>query len=271
MEWTSIKTFQDIKLEKNNENPSEIIKITINRPEVRNAFRPQTVFELKEAFTLAREDQNIGVIILTGEGEKAFCSGGDQKIRGDKGYVGEDGVPRLNILDVQKQIRYMPKPVIAMVAGYAVGGGHVLHMLCDLTIASENAKFGQPEINLGIIPGYGATQRLPRIVGLGRAIEIMTTGEMISAETAKEIGLVNAVVPQEKLLEKAMGLARVIASKSAPVIKLILDSVYEGLDGDFERGLSIESDAIGSSFATKDAKEGIQAFIEKRKADFQDH
>ena len=143
IKWESIKSYNDIKFDKGEGDAKGIIKITINRPEVRNAFRPQTVFELKEAFELAREDQNCGVIIFTGEGKHAFCSGGDQSIRGDAGYIGEDGIPRLNILDVQKQIRYMPKPVIAMVAGYAVGGGHVLHMLCDLTIAAENAQFGQ--------------------------------------------------------------------------------------------------------------------------------
>ena len=141
--WKSIKDYKDIQFERGIDEAEGIIKITINRPEVRNAFRPQTVFELKEAFEISREDQKCGVIILTGKGEKAFCSGGDQSIRGDAGYIGDDGVPRLNILYVQKQIRYMPKPVIAMVAGYAVGGGHVLHLLCDLTIASENAQFGQ--------------------------------------------------------------------------------------------------------------------------------
>ena len=143
IKWKSIKKFEDIKYESGLEDASGVNKITINRPNVRNAFRPQTVFELKEAFELAREDQSCGVIILTGQGEKAFCSGGDQSIRGNAGYVGDDGVPRLNILEVQRQIRTIPKPVIAMVAGYAVGGGHVLHMLCDLTIASDNAKFGQ--------------------------------------------------------------------------------------------------------------------------------
>ena len=140
--WKSIKEFEDIKLESGQELAKGIIKITINRPEVRNAFRPKTVFELKEAFEFAREDNDSGVVILTGEGKDAFCSGGDQSVRGDAGYIDDDGIPRLNILDVQKQIRYLPKPVIAMVSGYAVGGGHVLHMMCDLTIASSNAKFG---------------------------------------------------------------------------------------------------------------------------------
>ena len=169
IKWNSIKNFKDIKYEKGSESEEGINKITINRPEVRNAFRPETVFELKEAFTLAREDQDCGVIILTGEGELAFCSGGDQMIRGDAGYVGEDGVPRLNILDVQKQIRYMPKAVIAMVAGYAVGGGHVLHMLCDLTIASNNAKFGQTGPKVGSFDGGWGTSYMARIIGQKRA------------------------------------------------------------------------------------------------------
>ena len=157
IKWQTIQSFQDIKYEKGLQDAESINKITINRPEVRNAFRPETVFELKKAFSLAREDSKCGVIILTGEGEKAFCSGGDQSVRGDAGYVGDDGVPRLNILDVQKKIRYMPKAVIAMVSGYAVGGGHVLHMLCDLTIASDNAKFGQTGPKVGSFDGgWGA-------------------------------------------------------------------------------------------------------------------
>ena len=172
IKWKKIKNFEDIKYEKGIDSADGINKITINRPNVRNAFRPQTVFELKKAFSLAREDQECGVIILTGEGEKAFCSGGDQKIRGDAGYIGKDGIPRLNILDVQKQIRYMPKPIIAMVAGYAVGGGHVLHMLCDLTIASENAKFGQTGPKVGSFDGGWGASYMARIIGQKRAREI---------------------------------------------------------------------------------------------------
>ena len=170
--WKTIKKFTDIKYESGTGNTSGIAKITINRPEVRNAFRPQTVFELKEAFTLAREDQSIGVIILTGEGPEAFCSGGDQKIRGDKGYIGNDGVPRLNILDVQRQIRVIPKPIIAMVAGYAVGGGHVLHMMCDLTIAAENAQFGQTGPKVGSFDGGWGASYMARIIGQKRAREM---------------------------------------------------------------------------------------------------
>ena len=243
--------------------------LTFNRPEALNALNGKTLEELGNALDKVKKDSVSKVLILTGSGDKSFIAGAD--IKEMEGLGREEGKKfSTRGQNVLNKLERLGKPSIAAINGFALGGGSELALACSMRIASENAKFGQPEINLGIIPGYGATQRLPRIVGLGRAIEIMTTGEMISAETAKEIGLVNAVVPQEKLLEKAMGLARVIASKSAPVIKLILDSVYEGLDGDFKRGLSIESDAIGSSFATKDAKEGIQAFIEKRKADFQD-
>ena len=165
IKWETIKEFKDIKYERGLNDAEGIAKITINRPEVRNAFRPLTVFEIKESLKLAREDQDIGVIILTGEGEKAFCSGGDQKIRGDAGYIGDDGVPRLNILDVQRQIRTIPKPVIAMVAGYAVGGGHVLHLMCDLTIAADNAKFGQTGPKVGSFDGGWGASYLARVIG----------------------------------------------------------------------------------------------------------
>ena len=172
IKWDNIKKFEDIKYEKGSDAAEGVNKITINRPKVRNAFRPKTVFELKEAFAFAREDQSCGVIVFTGEGKLAFCSGGDQTIRGDAGYVGDDGVPRLNILDVQKQIRYIPKAVIAMVSGYAVGGGHVLHMLCDLTIASDNAKFGQTGPKVGSFDGGWGASYMARIIGHKRAREV---------------------------------------------------------------------------------------------------
>ncbi|SVD75221.1 uncharacterized protein METZ01_LOCUS428075, partial [marine metagenome] len=184
--WETIKNFEDIKYQSGLNDAKGIAKITINRPDVRNAFRPKTVFELKEAFTLAREDQEIGTIILTGEGEHAFCSGGDQKIRGDKGYVGDDGVPRLNILDVQRQIRTIPKPVIAMVAGYAVGGGHVLHMMCDLTIAAENAQFGQTGPKVGSFDGGWGASYMARIIGQKRAREMWFTCRFYDAKKALE-------------------------------------------------------------------------------------
>ena len=197
--WESIKDFKDIKYQKGLNKAEGIAKITINRPEVRNAFRPQTVFELKEAFNLARDDQSIGVIILTGEGKDAFCSGGDQKIRGDAGYVGDDGVPRLNILDVQRQIRTIPKPVIAMVAGYAVGGGHVLHLICDLTIAADNAQFGQTGPKVGSFDGGWGASYLARVVGQKRAREIWFLCKFYSADKALEWGLINQVVSYDNL------------------------------------------------------------------------
>ena len=204
IQWESIKTFEDIKYERGTNDALGIAKITINRPEVRNAFRPKTVFEIKESFELAREDQDIGVIILTGEGEKAFCSGGDQSIRGDAGYVGDDGVPRLNILDVQKQIRYMPKPIIAMVAGYAVGGGHVLHMLCDLTIAADNAQFGQTGPKVGSFDGGWGTAYMARIIGQKRAREVWYLCRYYDAQKALEWGLINHVVPYKNLEEEIL-------------------------------------------------------------------
>ena len=194
IKWETIKNFEDIKYESGMDNAVGIAKITINRPDVRNAFRPKTVFELKEAFTLAREDKNIGTIILTGQGNDAFCSGGDQKIRGDKGYVGDDGVPRLNILDVQRQIRTIPKPVIAMVAGYAVGGGHVLHMMCDLTIASENAQFGQTGPKVGSFDGGWGASYMARIIGQKRAREMWFTCRFYDAKTALDWGLVLSLI-----------------------------------------------------------------------------
>ena len=196
--WNLIENYTDIKYEKGSNDATGIIRITINRPEVRNAFRPKTIKELKEAFEKAREDNDCGVIVFTGEGEKAFCSGGDQKIRGNAGYVGNDGVPRLNVLDLQKQIRTMPKPVIASVAGYAVGGGHVLHMICDLTIAAENAKFGQTGPNVGSFDGGWGASYMARIIGQKRAREVWFLCRFYDAQKALEWGLVNQVVPYAK-------------------------------------------------------------------------
>ena len=180
-DWQTIKKYNDIRLEKTADG---IGKITINRPESRNAFRPQTVLELQEAFHIVREDSSIGVIILCGEGPMAFCSGGDQRVRGDAGYVGSDGVPRLNILDVQKQIRQLPKPVVAMVAGYAIGGGHVLHIVCDLTIAADNARFGQTGPKVGSFDGGLGSSYLARIVGQKKAREIWYLCRQYNAEQA---------------------------------------------------------------------------------------
>ena len=265
--WSSIKDFKDIKYERGSESAEGINKITINRPEVRNAFRPQTVFELKEAFTLAREDQDGGVIILTGAGELAFCSGGDQTIRGDAGYVGNDGVPRLNILDVQKQIRYMPKPIIAMVAGYAVGGGHVLHMLCDLTIASNNAQFGQTGPNVGSFDGGWGASYMARIIGQKRAREIWYLCDFYNAAKALEWGLVNAVVEYNDLEKETIQWCQKILEKSPLALRMLKGALNADCDG--QAGLQqFAGDATMLFYMTEEAQEGRDAFKEKRKPNF---
>ena len=265
--WKSIKNFEDIKYESGSNDAKGIAKITINRPEVRNAFRPQTVFELKEAFTLAREDQNIGVIILTGEGEHAFCSGGDQKIRGDKGYIGKDGVPRLNILDVQRQIRIIPKPVIAMVAGYAVGGGHVLHMICDLTIAAENAQFGQTGPKVGSFDGGWGASYMARIIGQKRAREMWFTCRFYNAEQALEWGLVNDVVPIDLLENTTVQLCNEILERSPMAIRILKAALNADCDG--QSGLQqLAGDATMLFYMSDEAQEGRDAFKEKRKPNF---
>ena len=267
IKWDIIKKFQDIKYEKGAQSAEGINKITINRPNVRNAFRPQTVFELKEAFTLAREDQSCGVVILTGEGKLAFCSGGDQTIRGDAGYVGEDGVPRLNILDVQKQIRYMPKPVIAMVAGYAVGGGHILHMLCDLTIAADNAKFGQTGPKVGSFDGGWGASYMARIIGQKRAREIWYLCKFYDAKTALEWGLVNAVVSYQKLEIETVKWSQKILERSPLAIRMLKGALNADCDG--QAGLQqLAGDATMLFYMTEEAQEGRDAFKEKRKPNF---
>ena len=265
--WETIKNFTDIKYEAGLNNAQGIAKITINRPEVRNAFRPQTVFELKEAFSLAREDQSIGVIILTGEGEHAFCSGGDQKIRGDKGYVGNDGVPRLNILDVQRQIRTIPKPVIAMVAGYAVGGGHVLHMMCDITIAAENAQFGQTGPKVGSFDGGWGASYMARIIGQKRAREMWFTCRFYNAQKALEWGLVNDVVSYKKLEETTINLCNEILERSPMAIRILKAALNADCDG--QSGLQqLAGDATMLFYMSDEAQEGRDAFKEKRKPNF---
>lgn len=265
--WQSIKTYQDIKFESGQEDARGIAKITINRPEVRNAFRPKTVLELKEAFDLAREDADIGVIILTGEGPDAFCSGGDQKIRGDAGYIGNDGVPRLNILDVQKQIRFMPKPVVAMVAGYAVGGGHVLHMMCDLTIAAENAQFGQTGPIVGSFDGGWGSSYMARIIGQKRAREMWFMCRFIDAQKALDWGLVNEVVPYEQLESETVQWCNEMLEKSPTAIRLLKASLNADCDG--QAGLQqLAGDATLLFYQTQEAQEGRDAFKEKRKPEF---
>jgi naphthoate synthase len=244
-----------------------IAKITINRPEVRNAFRPKTLFELADAFNAAHEDPEVGVVILTGAGDKAFCSGGDQKVRGDGGYVGDDGVPRLNVLPLQRQIRTMPKPVIAMVAGYAIGGGHVLHVVCDLTVAADNAVFGQTGPRVGSFDGgYGATL-LARMVGHKRAREIWYLCRQYSAEEALDMGLVNAVVPLADLERETVQWAREILANSPTAIRLLKAAFNADTDG--LAGLQqLAGDATLLFYLTEEAKEGRDAFVDKRRPDF---
>jgi naphthoate synthase len=244
-----------------------IAKITINRPEVRNAFRPLTITELQDAFTRAHRDDGVGVIVLTGAGDKAFCSGGDQKVRGDGGYVGEDGVPRLNVLELQRQIRLLPKPVIAMVAGYAIGGGHVLHIVCDLTIAADNAIFGQTGPKVGSFDGgYGATL-LARIVGHKKAREIWYLCRQYNAQEALDMGLVNTVVPLAQLEEETVQWCREMLEKSPMALRFLKASFNADTDG--LAGIQqLAGDATLLYYLTEEAKEGRDAFVQKRKPDF---
>jgi len=244
-----------------------IAKITINRPEVRNAFRPQTILDLQDAFRRAHQDDNVGVIILTGAGDKAFCSGGDQKVRGHGGYVGDDGVPRLNVLELQRQIRTLPKPVVAMVAGYAIGGGHVLHIVCDLTIAADNAVFGQTGPRVGSFDaGYGATL-LARIVGHKKAREIWYLCRQYDAQQALEMGLVNTVVPLARLEEETVAWCREMLAMSPTALRFLKASFNADTDG--LAGIQqLAGDATLLYYLTEEAKEGRNAFVEKRKPDF---
>ncbi len=265
--WETIIAFTDIKYDRGTNDAAGIAKITINRPEVRNAFRPETVTELKTAFDHVREDSGVGVVILTGEGPDAFCSGGDQKIRGDAGYIGKDGVPRLNILDVQKQIRFLPKPVIAMVAGYAVGGGHVLHMICDLTIAAENAQFGQTGPKVGSFDGGWGSSYMARIIGQKRAREMWYLCRFIDAKTALNWGLVNAVVSIENLEPETIRWCNEILEKSPLSIRLLKAALNADCDG--QVGLQqLAGDATLLFYMTEEAQEGRDAFKEKRKPNF---
>lgn len=261
--WRPVRQYEDIIYEA----AEGIAKITINRPQVRNAFRPVTLFELQDAFAHAREDGSAGVVILTGAGTEAFCSGGDQRVRGEGGYVGEDGVPRLNALDLQRQIRTLPKPVIAMVAGYAIGGGHVLHLVCDLTIAADNAVFGQTGPKVGSFDaGYGATL-LARIVGHKKAREIWYLCRQYSAPEALEMGLVNAVVPLAQLEEETVRWAREILEKSPTALRFLKAAFNADTDG--LAGLQqLAGDATLLFYMTEEAKEGRNAFLEKRRPDF---
>lgn len=264
-DWQIVKTYQDIKYEKTTDG---IAKITINRPEVRNAFRPETVQEMQNAFDLARDDASVGVIILTGEGPDAFCSGGDQRIRGSEGYLGQgDGIPRLNVLDLQKQIRSLPKPVVAMVAGYAIGGGHVLHVVCDLTIAADNARFGQVGPKVGSFDGGLGSSYLARIVGQKKAREIWYLCRQYSAQEALEMGLVNCVVPLEKLECETLKWCREMLQHSSLALRCLKASMNADCDGQMGL-LDLAGNATLLYYMTEEAQEGKQAFLEKRKPDF---
>jgi naphthoate synthase len=264
IEWRKTRSYTDIRYE----TADGIVKITINRPEVRNAFRPLTVAELGDAFTAAREDASIGVVILTGEGREAFCSGGDQRVRGDAGYVDEGGTPRLNVLDLQRQIRTLPKPVIAMVAGYAIGGGHVLHVVCDLTIAADNAVFGQTGPRVGSFDGgYGASL-LARHVGHKKAREIWYLCRKYDAQQALAMGLVNTVVPLDRLEEETVQWCREILAMS-PLALRCLKSAFNA-DTDGLAGIQeLAGNATLLYYMSEEAQEGKKAFLEKRAPEFE--
>ena len=262
-EWKSAGTFEDIRYEK----WDGIAKLTIDRQEVRNAFRPKTLHELAAALADAREDERIGVVVLTGAGDRAFCSGGDQRVRGKEGYVGADGVPRLNVLDLQRQIRSLPKPVVAMVAGYAIGGGHVLHLVCDLTIAADNARFGQTGPRVGSFDGGFGASYLASIVGQKKAREIWFLCRQYDARQALEMGLVNAVVPLAELEAETLRWCREMLEQSPLALRLLKSSFNAALDG--QAGIQeLAGNATMLFYMTEEAQEGRDAFLERRKPNF---
>jgi naphthoate synthase len=269
IQWTTVKEYSDITYKK----MDGIARIAFNRPEVRNAFRPQTLFELEEALIDAREDPSVGVILLTGEGPAndgvyAFCSGGDQKVRGAKGYEGADGVQRLNVLDIQRIIRFMSKVVICVVPGWAVGGGHSLHVVCDLTLASrEHAIFKQTDADVASFDGGFGSALLARQIGQKRAREIFFLGRNYSADEAVEMGMANASIPHESLEETAVEWAREILAKSPTAIRMIkfaFNLVDDGMVGQ----QVFSGEATRLAYMTEEAEEGRNAFLEKRKPDF---
>ncbi|MSP25391.1 MAG: 1,4-dihydroxy-2-naphthoyl-CoA synthase [Myxococcales bacterium] len=263
-EWSESPGYEDITYKK----CGGIARIAINRPEVHNAFRPQTLFELRRAFEVAREDAKVGVVILTGEGGRAFCSGGDQRVRGDQGYVGADGVPRLNVLDLQRQIRSLPKPVVASVAGYAIGGGHVLHLVCDLTIAAENAVFGQTGPKVGSFDGGFGASYLASVVGQKKAREIWFLCRQYDAKAALAMGLVNAVVPLDELEAETVGWCREMLAHSPLALRLLKSSFNAALDG--QAGIQeLAGNATLLYYMSEEAREGKQAFLERRAPDFE--
>ena len=263
VDWVRSGEYEDIRYE----TAEGIAKVTIDRPEVRNAFRPKTLFELSQAFDVARDDPAVGVIVLSGEGQLAFCSGGDQRIRGEGGYVDDRGIARLNVLDLQVQIRRLPKPVIAMVAGYAIGGGNVLHLVCDMTIAADNARFGQTGPKVGSFDaGYGSGL-LARTIGLKRAKELWFLCEQYDAKTALEWGLVNRVVPLEDLERETLEICRRILRMSPLALRLIKAGFNADTDG--LAGIQqLAGDATLLYYMSEEAREGRDAYLEKRDPDF---
>lgn len=268
MQWSKVNNYEDVIYEK----AKGVAKVTINRPHKRNAFRPETVQEMLHAFENARDDDSIGVILLTGagphsDGKYAFCSGGDQSIRGSAGYVDKGGMPRLNVLDLQRLIRSIPKVVIALVAGYAIGGGHVLHVVCDLTIAAENAIFGQTGPKVGSFDGGFGSSYLARCVGQKKAREIWYLCRQYNAQEALEMGLVNKVVPVEKLQEEGEAWATEILQKSPLAIRCLKSAFNAECDG--QAGIQeLAGNATLLYYLTQEGQEGKNAFLEKRKPDF---
>ncbi|MGB2926926.1 MAG: 1,4-dihydroxy-2-naphthoyl-CoA synthase [Limnothrix sp.] len=269
--WQTVKSYSDILYHK----ADGMAKITINRPHKRNAFRPQTVSEMYEAFCDAREDPAIGVVLLTGagphtDGKYAFCAGGDQSVRGEGGYIDAAGMPRLNVLDLQKLIRSMPKVVVALVAGYAIGGGHVLHLICDLTIAADNAIFGQTGPKVGSFDGGFGASYMARVVGQKKAREIWFLCRQYDAQQALDMGLINTVVPVDQLENEGIQWAREILSKSPIAIRCLKAAFNADCDG--QAGLQeLAGNATMLYYMTEEGREGKQAFLEKRPPDFRQY
>lgn len=262
--WTTIKEYEEIRFD----FFEGIARITINRPRYHNAFTPDTVKEMIDAMQYSREADNVGVVVITGEGDKAFCSGGDQNIKGHGGYVGKDGIPRLNVLDLQKLIRSLPKPVVAMVNGYAIGGGHVLHVVCDLSIASENAIFGQTGPKVGSFDGGFGSSYLARIVGQKKAREIWFLCRQYSAQEALDMGLVNKVVPFDQLEDEVVDWCHTMMKRSPLALRMIKLAMNAELDG--QAGIQeLAGNATLLYYLTEEAQEGKRAFLEKREPDFQ--
>ncbi len=268
-QWTAAGDYSDIRYELSGDG---IAKITIARPEARNAFRPQTLFQLSDAFTLAQNDPSVGVIILTGEGDMAFCSGGDQRVRGNDGYIGDDavaeqGIGRLNVLDLQIQMRRCPKPIVAMIAGYAIGGGHILHICCDLSIAADNARFGQTGPRVGSFDGGFGSGLLARQIGQKRAKEIWFLCRQYDAPTALDWGLVNCVVPLAELEEETVSWCREMLGLS-PLALRLLKASFNAADDGLAGVQQLAGDATLLFYMSEEAQEGRDAYIEKRAPDF---